>query len=137
MKSYKTGIIFGAFDLLHAGHIHLFKQAKRYCDYLIIGLHVDPSVERDTKNKPIESIVARTIRLEGCKYVNKIVVYQTEAELSILLKYLKPDVRFLGSDYADWVGETRKPITDENSVVIQYIDSLDIHTSDIRERINA
>ncbi len=130
MSSYKVGIVTGAFDLLHAGHVHFLRECSLKCDLLIVALQVDPSEQRE-KNKPLESIVERQIKLEGCRYVDKVYVYQTEEELSILLQYCKPDIRFLGSDYK--YGE--KPITDLNLVPIIYIDSLPIHTSDIRERI--
>ena|SRR3989304_6246241 len=123
------GIVTGSFDLLHAGHINLLKKAKRKCDYLIVGLHVDPSVERD-KNKPIESLLERQIKLKACKYVDEIIVYETEADLSIIFKYFKIDVRFLGTDAKDG-----RVVTDEGAIPIKYINSLPIHTSDIRRRI--
>jgi glycerol-3-phosphate cytidylyltransferase len=125
------GFVAGAFDLLHAGHIHLLKEAKQYCDYLVVGLHADPSIERPEKNKPVESILERMIKLRGCEYVNDIFVYETEQDLSNLIKYLNPDVRFLGSDYVDGNLE----ITDPTAVEIKYIDSLPIHTSQIRKRL--
>lgn len=131
----KTGIVFGAFDLLHAGHIHLLKQAKKKCDYLIVGLHVDPSVERNEKNRPIESVFERTIRLKTNQYVDEIVVYETEQDLVNILRYFEPDVRFLGMDYAKVNFNNPPEITAENLVPIEYIDSLPIHTSNLRERI--
>jgi len=127
----KIGFVAGAFDLLHAGHIHLLKQCKQQCDYLIVGLHADPSVERKDKNKPIESLLERKIKLNACRYVDLIVIYETEADLSILFKYFNLDVRFLGSDYI----VDGKNITDEDAVPIEYIDSLPIHTAELRERI--
>lgn len=126
-----NGFIAGSFDLLHAGHIHLLKQAKLMCDYLIVGLHIDPSIEREDKNKPIESVLERYIKLQACNWVNDIIPYETEKDLSYLLKFYKIDIRFLGSDY---IG-VNKSITDEEAIPIRYIDSIDIHTSDIRERI--
>src|SRR3990167_3578039 len=116
------GIVFGSWDLLHAGHIHLLKQCKKRCDYLIVGLHTDPSVERTHKNKPIESVLERQIKLFGCRYVDNVVVYETEADLPIIFKYFKINVRFLGSD------SHGRTITDEAAVPIEYIDSLPIHT---------
>ena len=125
----KTGIVTGSFDLLHAGHINLLKKARERCDYLIVALHVDPQIEWSEKNKPIESILERTIKLGNCKWVDEIFVYETEGDLSLLFKYIKPDIRFLGSDTEGRV------ITDKDAVPIEYIDSLPIHTVDIRERI--
>lgn len=127
----RTGFVAGAFDLLHAGHTHLLKECKKYCDYLVVGLHADPSIERKHKNKPIESIVERQIKLLGSKYIDNIFIYETEKDLCLLLEYLNPDVRFLGTDYI----KGDKPITDPDSVEIIYIKSLPIHTSDIRERV--
>ena len=125
------GIVTGAFDLLHAGHIHLLKQCKLKCEYLIVGLHIDPSIERPEKNKPVESVLEREIKLNACRYVDLVVVYENEDDLSILFQYFKPNIRFLGSDYKD--GD--KPITDTNAVPIEYIDSMPIHSSDIRKRL--
>ena len=87
------GITSGAMDLLHAGHVLMLKECKENCDYLIVALHVDPSIERSWKNKPIETLEERKIRLEGCKYVDEIVVYNTEEDLRNLLIKIKPDVR--------------------------------------------
>lgn len=129
----KVGFIAGAFDLLHIGHVHLLKQAKKKCDYLIIGLHVDPSVERPEKNKPIESVLERQIKLNTSKYVDFTIVYETEADLEIIAKFMKIDVRFLGSDYQD-TGSVYKPITDMG-IPVEYIDSLPVHSSDYRERL--
>jgi len=125
----RVGIVTGAWDLLHVGHINLFKKARLKCDYLIVALHADPSVERPSKNKPIESILERQIKLNACKYVDSIIIYETEADLSIIFKYFKIDVRFLGTDAQG------REITDEGAIPIEYIESLPIHTSQIRERI--
>jgi len=127
----RIGIVVGAWDLLHAGHIHLLKQCKKRCDYLIVGLHADPSVERTHKNKPIESLLERQIKLNACKYVDFTVVYEKEEDLSLIFKYFKINVRFLGSDYKDGT----KPVTDPDILPIEYIDSLPIHTTEIRGRI--
>src|SRR3990167_844602 len=126
----KVGFVAGAFDLLHAGHIYLLRECRKNCDELIVGLHVDPSVERPEKNKPVETLVERFIKLSSIMGVDTIVPYETESDLILLLKTLKPDIRFLGSDYKDG-----KPITEESLVPIKYIDSLPIHTTDIRKRI--
>lgn len=89
----------GAMDLLHAGHVMMLKECKAQCDYLIVGLHTDPTLDRPWKNKPVETVEERMIRLEGCKYVDKVVTYDTEADLVNVLKEIMPDVRFLGSDW--------------------------------------
>ena len=107
-KKYKVGFTCGAFDLCHAGHMLMFRDCKKICECLIVGLQIDPSLKIDAsyrnkiKNSPIMSIEERRIILEGIKYVDEIVEYATEADLRELLKNLKFDVRILG---ADWKGK--------------------------------
>lgn len=125
----KIGFVAGAFDLLHAGHLHLLESAKAKCDHLIVGLQIDPSVERPEKNKPIESLLERQMRLRACKYVDEIIVYETEADLLMILRSLLINERYLGSDYFD------REITGQDIIPIVEIDSLPIHTSDIRKRL--
>ena len=98
-KKKKIGFTCGAMDLLHAGHILMLKECRSMCDYLIVGLQTDPSIDRKEKNKPIETLEERKIRLEGCRYVDKIVTYGTEEDLYNLLKKLKPDIRIMGADW--------------------------------------
>ena len=96
----KIGITFSTFDMLHAGHIAMLSEAKNHCDYLIAGLQTDPTIDRpDTKNKPIQSIVERQIQLAACRYVDEVVVYQTEQDLIDLLLILPLNVRILGVEY--------------------------------------
>jgi glycerol-3-phosphate cytidylyltransferase len=96
----RIGIVFSAFDMLHAGHIAMLSEAKNHCDYLIAGLQTDPTIDRpDTKNLPIQSIVERQIQLAACRYVDEVVVYQTEQDLIDLLLILPLDVRILGVEY--------------------------------------
>jgi glycerol-3-phosphate cytidylyltransferase len=96
----KIGITFSTFDMLHAGHIAMLSEAKNHCDYLIAGLQTDPTLDRpDTKNKPIQSIVERQIQLSACRYVDEVVIYQTEQDLIDLLLILPLNVRILGVEY--------------------------------------
>ena len=96
----KIGITFSTFDMLHAGHIAMLSEAKNHCDYLICGLQTDPTIDRpETKNLPIQSIVERQIQLAACRYVDEVVVYQTEQDLRDLLLILPVDVRILGVEY--------------------------------------
>jgi len=99
----KIGITFSTFDLgPHAGHISMLSEAKNHCDYLIAGLQTDPTIDRpDTKNHPVQSIVERQIQLAACRYVDEVVVYQTEQDLIDLLLILPLDVRVLGVEYKD------------------------------------
>jgi glycerol-3-phosphate cytidylyltransferase len=99
-KGLKIGITFSTFDMLHAGHIAMLSEAKNHCDYLIAGLQTDPTIDRpDTKNKPIQSIVERQIQLAATRYVDEVVIYQTEQDLVDLLLILPLDVRILGVEY--------------------------------------
>jgi len=96
----KIGITFSTFDMLHAGHIAMLAESKNHCDYLICGLQTDPTIDRpDTKNRPVQSIVERQIQLAACRYVDEVVVYQTEQDLVDLLLILPLDVRVLGVEY--------------------------------------
>ena len=98
----KIGFTCSCFDLLHAGHILMLNDARKKCDYLIVGLHTDPTIDRPkTKNKPIQSLEERKIQLEAVKYIDEIITYSTEEELYKLLVKIKPDIRILGSDYRD------------------------------------
>lgn len=98
----KIGITFSTFDMLHAGHIAMLAEARNHCDYLIAGLQTDPTIDRpDTKNKPVQSIVERQIQLSATRYVDEVVIYQTEQDLIDLLLILPIDVRILGVEYQD------------------------------------
>ena len=97
----KVGITFSAFDLLHAGHIKMLEDAKRQCDYLIVGLQTDPTLDRPEKNRPIQTVVERYIQLKACHMVDEIVPYATEQDLEDILRSFKIDVRILGDEYKD------------------------------------
>ena len=98
-QGLKIGITFSTFDLLHAGHIAMLSEAKNHCDYLIAGLQTDPTLDRATKNSPVQSIVERQIQLQATRYVDEIVVYQTEKDLEDILLSMPIDVRILGIEY--------------------------------------
>ena len=100
-KGLKIGITFSQFDLLHAGHIAMLAEAKNHCDYLIAGLQNNAQWDRSTKNSPIQSIVERQIQLAATRYVDEMVVYNTEKDLEDLLLILPVDVRILGVEYQD------------------------------------
>ena len=95
----KIGFTCSTFDLLHAGHITMLEEAKRHCDFLIVGLQNDPTEDRPEKNKPVQSIVERQLQLAAVKYVDEIVIYNTEQDLVDLLLTLPIDVRILGDEY--------------------------------------
>jgi len=95
----KIGFTCSTFDLLHAGHVTMLEEAKRHCDFLIVGLQNDPTLDRSEKNAPVQSIVERQIQLAAVKYVDEIVIYNTEQDLIDLLLTLPIDVRVLGDEY--------------------------------------
>jgi len=97
----KVGITFSAFDLFHAGHVKMLEEAKRQCDYLIVGLQTDPTIDRPEKNQPTQTVVERYIQLKACKYVDEIVPYATEQDLEDILRSFKIDVRIIGEEYRD------------------------------------
>lgn len=95
----KIGFTCSCFDLFHAGHVMMLKEAKTQCDYLIVGLQTDPTIDRPQKNKPIQSILERYIQLEACKHVDQIIPYATEKDLLDLLTSYPIDVRIIGEEY--------------------------------------
>ena len=95
----KVGITFSSFDLFHAGHVKMIEGCKSNCDYLVVGLQTDPTIDRSDKNKPVQSIVERYIQLKACKFIDEIVPYSTELELMEILQSFKIDIRFIGEDY--------------------------------------
>ena len=97
----KKGITFGAFDLFHAGHVMMLEEAKTVCDYLIVCIQSDPSLDRKEKNKPVQSIVEREIQVSGCRYTDEVIIYDTEADLLDILDTVDWDVRVLGEEYTD------------------------------------
>ncbi len=132
----RVGITAGAFDLCHSGHMLVFKEAKEICDYLIIALQDDPShtpadYRGKKKNRPIMTLEERKIILESVKYIDEVVVYNSEQELYDLLVGLKPDVRIIG---ADWKG---KEYTGHDLPIEMYFNSRDhnFSTTALRERI--
>ena len=125
------GFTCGAFDLLHAGHALMLKECKDYCDYLVVGLQRDPSIDRPEKNKPVQSYEERDIMLSSIKWVDEIVYYDTEKDLRHLLKTLPIDVRIIG---ADWKGKEYTGHELKTSVIFNSRDH-GYSTSDLRERV--
>ena len=95
------GFTCGAFDLLHAGHVVMLKEARKNCDWLVVGLQTDPSIDRQDKNKPVQSVYERYVQLSGVKFVDEIIPYDTEQSLVDLLQSQEIDIRFIGEDYRD------------------------------------
>ena len=131
----KVGITFSTFDLLHAGHIMMLQEAKSQCDWLVVALQSDPTVDRPEKNKPIQTMYERYIQLKGCRYVDEVVPYTTEEEVRLILESRQFDVRIIGEDYKN-TDFTGKDICDERGIRIYY-NSRQHHlsSSELRKRI--
>lgn len=127
----KTGFSCSTFDLFHAGHIMMLKEAKSVCDYLIVGLQTDPTIDRPEKNKPIQSVFERFIQLQACKYVDEVVVYATEKELIDILLSYPIDVRILGQEYEN------KDFTGRNLDITCYFNQRNhsFSTTELRQRV--
>jgi len=125
------GIIAGQFDILHAGSVLALRDCKNECEHLTVALHVDASKQREGKAKPVQSVLERFIQLKACKFVDDIIPYETEGDLSIILNIGYYDIRFLGGDY--WV---REDITGKDIVPIKYLCRHHPYSStELKERI--
>lgn len=135
MKKKKKiiGFTCGAFDLTHAGHYLMFEECKNHCNYLIVGLHTDPTTDRPQKNKPIQSLDERYIQLRACKWVDAIIIYKTEEDLYELLKALKINVRFMGADWKNKPNYSRDLLP--KMKIIYNSRNHSYSTSSLRERV--
>ena len=132
----KVGITFSTFDLLHAGHVAMLREAKSKCDYLIVGLQSDPTIDRpDTKNSPIQTMFERYLQLKAVEYVDEVVPYQTERDLEDILETLPINIRILGEEYRD-KDFTGKDICRKRGIEL-YFNKRDhrFSTSDLRKRV--
>jgi glycerol-3-phosphate cytidylyltransferase len=127
----KIGFTCSCFDLFHAGHVMMLKEAKTQCDYLIVGLQTDPTIDRSFKNKPVQSVFERYVQLEACKYVDEIIPYATEKELMDILTSYAIDVRIIGEEYRD------KQFTGYNLPMAVYFNSRQhsFSTTELRQRV--
>ena len=98
----RIGFTCSTFDLLHAGHIMMLEEAKKQCEFLIVGLQTDPTIDRsDTKNKPVQGVFERWAQLKACRFVDQIIPYSSEKELRDILLSFPIAVRILGEEYKD------------------------------------
>ena len=130
-----VGFTCSTFDLLHAGHILMLAECKQICDYLIVGVQSDPTIDRPgTKNKPVQSIVERYVQLSAVKFVDEIIVYNTEKDLEDMLMFLPISVRIIGEEYKD-KDFTGKQICEERGIKIWYNSrSHRFSSSELRQR---
>ena len=131
----RVGFTCSTFDLLHAGHVQMLRDAKEQCDYLICALQLDPSVDRKEKNSPIQTIVERYTQLKAVGYVDEIIPYQTECDLMDILSLYHIDVRILGEEYRD-KEFTGKDICRKRDIEL-YFNKRDhrFSSSDLRNRV--
>jgi len=125
------GFTCSCFDLFHAGHVMMLKEAKQQCDYLIVGLQTDPTIDRPEKNKPVQSVFERFAQVQACKYVDEIIPYATEKELLDILTSHPIDVRIIGEEYRD------KQYTGHNLSMNMYYNSRkhSFSTTELRQRV--
>jgi glycerol-3-phosphate cytidylyltransferase len=132
----KIGITFSSFDLFHSGHVAMLKEARSNCDYMIVGLQTDPTIDRPEKNKPVQSVFERYVQLEGCKYIDQIIPYETEKDLIDVLLTYQIDTRFIGEEYKD-LDFTGKQICIDKGIEIYYNKRQhSFSTSGLRKRIS-
>ena len=126
------GFTCGAFDLLHAGHALMLEECKSYCDYLVVGLQRDPSIDRKNKNKPVQTYEERDIMIKAIRWVDEVVYYDTEKDLYDLLKNIDVDIRIVGADWKD------KPFTGHDLPLKVVFNSRDhgYSTSSLRSRVH-
>lgn len=125
------GFTCSTFDLFHAGHIMMLKDAKQQCDHLIVGLQTDPTIDRVEKNKPVQTVFERFIQLDACKYVDEVIVYATEKELMDILQSYDIDVRIIGEEYES------KPFTGKELPIEVYYNKRrhSFSTTELRKRV--
>jgi glycerol-3-phosphate cytidylyltransferase len=130
-----VGFTASTFDLLHAGHVSMLREAKEQCDYLICGLQVDPSLDRPEKNKPVQSLVERYTQLAGVKYVDEIIPYQSEDDLIDILNMVNIHIRIIGAEYKDTTFTGRATCAKRGIEI--YFNKRDhrFSTSDLRKRV--
>jgi glycerol-3-phosphate cytidylyltransferase len=132
----EVGITFGCFDLgPHAGHLELFRHAKDRCAHLVVGLHVNPKLERDSKRVPIPSVSERYLALYACRWVDEVIPYEFESEIPELIYLIRPSIRFMGSDYINQPF-TGKEACEKVDCAIDYIDRYHgVSSSGMRKKV--
>ena len=131
----KIGFTCSTFDLFHAGHLMMLKEAKEHCDYLIVGVQSDPTIDRRDKNRPIQSLFERFEQLKACKYIDEIIPYATEKELTDLLLSYRIDIRFVGEEYKD-KEFTGKQICEDRGIRIYFNQRKhSFSTTELRKRV--
>ena len=131
-----TGITFSSFDLFHSGHVAMLKEAKANCDFLIVGLQTDPTIDRPEKNKPIQSVFERYVQLKGCKYIDQIIPYATEQDIIDILLTYQINTRFIGEEYRSKEYTGKELCVDKGIEIYYNKRQHSFSTSELRKRIN-
>jgi glycerol-3-phosphate cytidylyltransferase len=132
----KIGFNCSSFDLFHAGHVTMLKMEKEMCDYLKVAIQVDPTLDRPgNKNKPVQSIYERYVQLQGCKYVDEILVYETEADLLNLIKTQTIHIRFLSEEYLNRDFTGKQYCLDNNIELHYHKRQHQYSSSELRQRV--
>jgi len=135
LRGATVGFTCSAFDLLHAGHVAMLRECKQHCNFLIVGLHVDPTVDRPSKNKPVQSVYERYMQLKGCQYVDAIIPYETEEDLINIMAIEPIDIRFVGVEYKDTY-ITGQDICEKRGINIMYNERYHMYSStELRSRL--
>ena len=130
-----VGFTCSTFDLFHAGHVVMLQEGKSLCDYLVVGLLTDPTIDRPEKNKPVQSVFERYVQLEGCKYIDEIIPYETEKDLEDIFLTYKIDVRFIGEEYKDKEFTAKQLCVDKNVKIHYNKRQHSFSTTNLRKRI--
>lgn len=135
-RKLRVGFTCSAFDLCHAGHISMLEEAKNQCDYLIVGIQIDPTLDRPDKNKPVQSIVERFIQVSAIRHVDQVIPYNTEKDLEDLLLMLPIDIRILGVEYQD-KNFTGKDVCIKRGIELYFnVREHSFSTTDLRRRVS-
>lgn len=129
------GFTASSFDLFHSGHVAMLKEARANCDYMIVGLQTDPTIDRPEKNKPIQSVFERYVQLEGCKYIDEIIPYESEKDLTDIFLTYGIDVRFIGEEYKDKDFTAKQICVDKNIKIHYNKRQHSFSTTNLRKRI--
>jgi glycerol-3-phosphate cytidylyltransferase len=131
----KIGITCSSFDLFHAGHVKMLEEAKGHCDYLIVALQTNPTIDRPHKNKPIQSVVERYIQLAACKWVDQIVPYETEKDLEDIFLTFDIHVRIIGDEYQSKQFTAREICSNRGIEIIYNKRDHSFSSTELRKRI--
>ena len=129
------GFTASSFDLFHSGHVAMLKEARANCEYMIVGLQTDPTIDRPEKNKPIQSVFERYVQLEGCKYIDEIIPYESEKDLTDIFLTYGIDVRFIGEEYKDKDFTAKQICVDKNIKIHYNKRQHSFSTTNLRKRI--